>query len=411
MLQAEEMESEADNHPSAKRMAVIAFLNQNIVIGCIFGPFSVLLGAVEIKLGIGRELSSLAVGAVNLSSAICAPLVGVLVARFSLRLVLIAGSILSIAGFTLLLLSTNYAEYLIAYGLLIGPGMAAGVILPSTLVTRWFSKNRGKALGLATAPILTAAVPIISAYMIHAHGLQAAYGALIALSFVTLIANLFIIDRPPGSQTDVPAAHGVPAGAKGMSMGELLKKPSFWAMSLGYGASAAGAMIFGAHAVPMVRSWGMSATLGATLVSTMFLSGILGALVFGWIADRLGGCLSLGILVFDECVFCLAMLLHPPFILLAVLFGLYGLHAAGAVPVFSLALSESFGRESFSRAYGLVSLLMLPITVLAVPVAALIVTNTGSYAGAILTEAVFLGLAAVLTFTNLRRPPKILAGA
>ncbi len=56
------------NHPSAVWMLVIAFINQNIVIAVIWGPLSVLFGAVETRLGIGRELSTLAVPAVQLAA-------------------------------------------------------------------------------------------------------------------------------------------------------------------------------------------------------------------------------------------------------------------------------------------------------------------------------------------------------
>jgi hypothetical protein len=92
-----------------------------------------------------------------------------------------------------------------------------------------------------------------------------------------------------------------------------------------------------------------------------------------------------------------------------VIIGLIGLHAAGVVPVFSAALSEVFGKESFSRAYGLVQLIILPFSVLCVPAAALVYTRTGSYAGAIIGVAGFLLLGSFLAVTARRRTAKVLA--
>lgn len=426
---SEQDSSGARNHPFALRMAVIAFINQNIAIACMWGSFSVLLGAVETRLGVGRELSTLGAPAINLSTAIFAPVVGVLAARFSLRLVMLVGSILTVAGYILLALATTYPLYLLAYGVLLGPGMAVGVILPATLLTRWFTVDRGKALGIVTAPTVITVVPIFSTWMLQAHGLIATYIALAALSALSVIANLFIIDRPPGSRQDRAAeahgahapnrahgahapnrAHGAhaPGGAETMGIGQLLRLPRFWVLVLAYVASVTGSVVFSAHIVPMARSWGYPASLAATLFSIELFAGIAGTVLFGWIADRLGGALALVLVVFDPALLWLLLLLHPPFAGLVVLAALIGVHAAGVLPVMGLALSEAFGRESFSRAYGLVNLINLPFSVLCVPAASMVYAHTGSYDGAIMGVAAFLGLASLLA-VSARRPRAVMA--
>jgi hypothetical protein len=76
----------ARNHRLALRMAVIAFLGRNIAIACNYGSFSVLLTPVEARLGIGRELSVLALPLVSLATAVFAPIIGTVASRYSLRL-------------------------------------------------------------------------------------------------------------------------------------------------------------------------------------------------------------------------------------------------------------------------------------------------------------------------------------
>jgi MFS family permease len=172
MSQTEPAESTTgSNHPLSLRMAAIAFLNQNITVACLWGSFSVLFGAVETRLGVGRELSTLAVPVVNLTTAACASIVGVLATRHSLRLIMLVGTILSVAGFSLLALTASYPLYLIAFGLFLGPGMAVGAILPATLVTRWYVVNRGRALGIVCAPSVIVLVPLVSTWMLQSHGL------------------------------------------------------------------------------------------------------------------------------------------------------------------------------------------------------------------------------------------------
>jgi MFS family permease len=399
-------------------MAAIAFLNYNLTIACLWGSFSVLLSAVETRLGVGRELSTLAVPVLNVSTALLAVVVGGLAARLSLRLVMIAGAALSVAGFALLALSANYPLYLVAYGLLLGPGMAVGVVLPPTLVTRWYATNRGRALGIVSTPIVVTVMPLAATWMLQTHGLPATYAMLAALSALSLIANFAIVDRPPGAAAVADAAghaggHGAEgsAAAGGFSMPQLLRSYRFWTLALAFIASAAGSIILTAHMAPMAGSWGFSTTLGATLLSVQSLAGIGGTLLFGWVADRMGGARALALLVFDAALLWFLLLLRLPFPATLVLVGLIGLHGAGAVPVLSAALSETFGRESFSRAYGLVNLVNLPFSAICVPAAALVFSRTGSYAGAIVGQAVFLLLAALLAFAASSSSRKAVAAA
>jgi MFS family permease len=399
------------NHPRAIPMAVIAFINYNIVLACIWGSFSVLLSPVEARLGVSRELSTIAAPALNLVAALCAPLVGVLATRYSLRLIMLTGSLLSVTGYAMLASTHSYPLYLAAYGLLLGPGMATGVILPGTLVTRWFVVNRGKALGGITTLVVIGAVPLLTTHMLQSHGVPGAYVALAALSVVSVIANLFIMDRPPaasGQAGDVHDEHA-PADTSIMSIPHLLRSPRFWALFIAFAASSTGSITLGAHLVPMVRSWNLTATNGATLLSIFFFSAIAGTIFFGWLADRIGAVLALAILVFNTAVLWGLLLVHPSFVLLAVIIGVIGADGAGVVPVFSLALSEVFGRESFGRAYGLANLFALPFSVLCVPAAALVYTRTGSYAGAIIGVALFLALTGFAALTAWRRHAPALA--
>jgi MFS family permease len=402
MSGAEVAEPVGRNHPLAPRMGFIAFLNGNITLACVWGSFTVLLAAVQTRLGVGGEQSAIAASVVNLSTAFLAPFVGALAARLPLRTIMIGGATLSVAGFALLAVSSSYPLYLAAYGLLLGPGMAVAVVLPQTLVTRWFVTNRGRALGLVTTPLLVAVMFPVANWMVQTHGLTATYVMLAAIAAVNVVGNLFVVERPPGaaaeaSAADAHGAHG-PAPAGGAGMAELARTPRFWMLSLPFMALAAGSIVLTAQMAPMARGWGYSPTLAATLLSIQSFAGIAGTVVFGWVADRLGGARTMALLAFNAAVIWVLLLLDVPFAAKAVLIALYGLHGAGPLPVIGVALSEAFGKESFSRAFGLVNLANLPVSVVCVPLAAAIGTHTGSYAGAIMLEAGFLLVAALAAF-------------
>jgi hypothetical protein len=51
------------------------------------------------------------------------------------------------------------------------------------------------------------AVPLLESWMLRAHGLPAAYLTLAAMSGVSGIANLFVMDRPPATTATVGDPH------------------------------------------------------------------------------------------------------------------------------------------------------------------------------------------------------------
>jgi hypothetical protein len=109
--------------------------------------------------------------------------------------------------------------------------------------------------------------------------------------------------------------------------------------------------------------------------------------------------LTLALVVFDGAVLWLLLLIHPNYPEAAVIVGLIGLHGAGMVPVYNAALTDVFGQVNFSRAYGLVQLIILPFSVLCVPVTAALYAHTGSFNGVFIGMAAFLGLGAATAFS------------
>lgn len=292
MLRPMPPESESGkNHPLAIRMGIVAFLNQTITVGSTWGSFSVLLHTNEVRFGVDRELSSLAVPALMLSLACLAPVVGLLASKYPMRRVTVAGAVCSVAGFLLLAMSDSYPLYLLAFGLLLGPGMAVGVVMPSTLVARWFNVNRGKALGLVNIPVVFTVMPLTATWALHAYGLHGTYLMLAALGMVTLIANLFISDPPKAAAAVAVARAGAMAGSHGagtdVSLRGVLQSRRFWVLAIGANASVVGSIILTAHMVPMAMSWGSTATAAATLLSVFSLVAMVGTIFFGWLADRL----------------------------------------------------------------------------------------------------------------------------
>lgn len=395
------------NPPLALRMGVIAGLSHNIVIGTIFGSFGVLTQSVEARLGATPEMAAAAIPMVVIGSAVLSSAAGVLAARYPLRLLMAVGAALATVGWLLLAFTASYALYLVAYGLLLGPALAlSGAVLPPTLVTRWFVRNRGLALGLVHLPIMVAVLPVVSNWVVERFGAQATYLLLAVLcGLVLLPATLLVVEQPDGAAGVAEAGQPV-ASDGGMSVGQLLASPRFWALTLAVGAINTGSVILGAHLIPMALSWGFDRAPAALLASAMALAGIAGSVLFGWVSDRIGGGRALALLAFDAALLWALLLAGLPYAALALVVALIGMHGSGAIPALSRAIGEWLGPESFSRAYGLAMTAALPITILGVMGTASAYQVKGSYTIAILAMIAYFVVAIPLGLSAARRPAR-----
>jgi MFS family permease len=156
-------ESAAPNDPRAVRMGAIAWLSHNVIIGSIFGSAGVLLIPLQDRLHVSRGLASVGVPMVIVGSAILASVAGVLAARYSLRRLMALAGVLMFLAWLMLAFAQSYWLFLLSYALL-GPAMAiGGSVLPPTLVTRWFQRHRGLAIGIVHLPIVITIMPLAAA--------------------------------------------------------------------------------------------------------------------------------------------------------------------------------------------------------------------------------------------------------
>ena len=400
------------NPPRAPGMAAIAILSQNLVLGPIFGSFGVLLGPQAERMGVSTQQAALGLSLVFVSSSLLASPVGVLMSRLSLRWLMMLGTVLAALAFAVLGLTTGFPLFLVAYALLLGPAMAlAGMIGPSTLVTRWFRSNGGLVQGLVYLPVVVAITPLLTNAIVNRYGVAATYLVLAAMIAVVLLPlTLLIRDHPPGEPVAVATGPGVvPDSADAMTTGQFLSQPRFWALTQATAAITGCAVTLSALLVEIAKGWDLDSGQAALLITIMSTVGMAGSVLFGSVADRLGGAKTLMILTGVTAVLWVLLAQPLPYTALVVVIALSGLCAAGAIPNLSRALAEFYGAANFSRAFGLATTVSLPLNVAIVPLVPWIRALTGSYVPAMLAIAALLAFAFLLAFYASRgaaaRPP------
>lgn len=386
------------NHPKSIMMAVIAFVVFNIGIGTVMGTPGVLLPKMAGYLGVSPAMAAGGMALVILASAVFSPQIGSLAVKHSLRGIVGAAAIMLTLAWVLLAFTHSYWVYLAVYGLLLGPSMSiTGSVLAPTLVTRWFTRHRGLAIGLVHIPIMVAIMPIATQLLIQHFGLQTTFLLIAAITIVTLGPCAFlIIDWPPHQNAAGESVTTAPPPAA-YTIPKLLADPRFWALSVAVAMPNTSSTLLGLHLVSMAEHWGITPVAAAGLASIMSLGGMIGTVAFGSIADKIGGARTLALMAVLDCALWLLFLAGFAYMGLVALIFTIGLVGSGAVPAMSKALADRFGAASFSRAIGLMVPVTLPILILGQIVPGLMVKGGhGDYSPVVVMMSVGFAVASVL---------------
>jgi MFS family permease len=307
-----------------------------------------------------------------------------LVDRVEARFVIIAGAIASGVAYLLVSQMNSFVPMLAAY-LLLGAGISAGSLVPGAFViTNWFTRRRGLALGIFTAGTTAGAMlmTLVANFAISHSGWRAAYIAL-GIPMIAVVIPLVLLtvrSRPPGEvKLSVAQAADV---LEGFETGAALRTRSFWLIAFAqfcFILCGTGAVL---HLVAYLNDLGYQSGNSALAVSAAFGFSSLGKILMGLIADRVTGRIALGVNFIAQAfsLFLALYVIHTEvLVMFVVLFGLTVGSALGLVP---MMIAESLGVRRFGSISGLVSLANTLGAAIGPVVSGWIHDQTGSYANA-----------------------------
>jgi MFS family permease len=389
------------------RMVAVAFFVDFVAVGFFFYSYGVFFKAIEQEFGGSRLGVSLGLTITTTVGAIAAPFIGSALDRFPLKRVIAAGSISMALGFFALSQVDSQLEFYLALGAFIGFGASAmGGLATAKLVTNWFSRRRGTALGIAATGISASGVvmPFVSATLIESYGWREGfmlYGAFTAFVVVPLVLRLVVsspeeVGLRPDGQLPRPTPAGEAAPPAPPSPTPILKDRNFWVLVAVIGLLFCCQSATLTHMVPRITDTGISLQTASLVMSLTAGLGIAGKLSFGWLMDRWSGRSAIWFTVACQLAGQLAMLQQDNLALFAVGAALFGYGMGGVVPMQGALIAKVFGRARFGKALGLLRPGMFPLQIVGVPLAGGIYDATGSYAPAFVTFIVLYCLTAAL---------------
>jgi MFS family permease len=331
---------------------------------------------------------------------------GALSDRFGSRAVTVAGGFL--LGVSLVLSSQAAALWHIALTFGVGVGFASGAFLAplSATATKWFTTNRGLAVGIVSAGggVGMLAISPLARWLTSAYDWRVAMIVLGDLAWLVTIPIALVIKNAPADM-GTTAMGGTAAPQRDFSTGQVLRAPQFWAIALTHFACCAAhaGPIF--HMVTHAMDQGVAAMMAATVLGVSGLSSIAGRIACGLIADRIGAKPTLVAGLGLQAAMIVSYLFTRDagsFYLAAVFFGLsYG----GVMPLYALVTREYFGEKVMGTAYGAVFLISTLGMGLGSWAGGVIHDTLGTYAWLFIGSAAIGGMAMVLALTF--RPPRV----
>lgn len=289
--------------------------------------------------------------------------VGFLLDKYKPKMVMVAGvAIILLALFlysqvtSLLMLTLVYL--LFALGLTLG-----GIVSSMYLVSKWFEKNRGIAVGifLMASSIGGAVFPRIAGSTIALYGWQNAAIILgVIAGIFTLVPVLLLVKNPPEEIIDKSIHTNENIINKGVTLPEALRTPNFYLLlfvtaTLWFCITS----VINHQALYFTKDLQLNAIKVASVMSVFFVSSFLGKALFGYLSDKYSKKNIMLLAVINLLIGSVILKLIPsnPEIYVNIFALVYGVGFSGAFTMIQVVIADFYGGTSYGKILGVFTMI------------------------------------------------------
>jgi MFS family permease len=312
---------------------------------------------------------------------------GRLVDRFGPRRLMLAGIVMAGAALVGLSYVTTLAGFYLFYGFNALGYVCGGPLPNQVLLSRWFDKARGRAMGTAYLGIGVggALVPLLAFALTQAYGWRGALRILGVLMIGVALPAALVVREP--------AAVTRAAAAASPALNAIVSRPAFYFLMAGSMASI-GAVGGTMQNLALYLSLDRKLPQGAidTTLSLILVGSLVGRLLMGWLADRWAKKRVMLLIYVIVAATIPPLFFAPSPATLAVCAFLFGIGLGGDYMIIPLMAAELYGVAVMGRVMGIVLTADSVSEALVPMIVAGLRDRTGSYTDGFL---VLVGLAAL----------------
>ncbi len=340
-------------------------------------------------------------------SGLLAPFVGSLADRMSVRKLMMAGlMLLSVCMAAYSRMTSLTHLYLINLGIALVLALA-GLVLNVLIVSRWFVRKRGTALGMTLVGTSLGGIvfPRLGAVLLRTHTWREAM-LMEALAPLVVMVILALVTRDSPSEMGLRplGALGAPGSTQevsGMEYQDAIRTRTFWILTFCAMTTFYCILAAQAHLVLHLKGMGWPLERAAGGVGILFTMGLVGKFLIGYLADKLERRLvflsNLSIMLVGAlCLASMQEALLWPFILI------FGLGWGGLYTMLQLTCMDSFGTRAGGKILGTITVLDAIGGGLGIWITGVLFDRSKSYEGAfgVIAGLVFLAFLAALALQS-----------
>jgi MFS family permease len=299
------------------------------------------------------------------------PLLGRLIDRFGARVVILPCAVgFGASWMALYFLSSSLWHFYLLYFFLGLFGGGVGPVPFAAVLSHWFEKKRGLALGLAMVGLGLGGFIMapLAQHLIATWGWREAYALIGVLVWVIVLplAGLMLRERPEiygllpdGEQPGKgPAEPGVLPSQPSLVLAEAWRTQNFWCLCVAFFLLSIAAHGFLIHLIPLLTDQGFSGQRAAFYVALLAVSSVVGRGVAGFLADKAQAIWAMGskyvaLAYFVGSAVGIVFLWGDKSEVGVLLFAvLFGLSLGAEVDLFPYMVSRCFGLQAFAEIYG-----------------------------------------------------------
>ena len=380
------------------RMVAIAVAIDFFAVGFAFQTYPVIQLHLEKELELSRLVTTLTIPIFMMCSAILFPIVGRLLDKYSVRKIIVWGGFIYSLSLMTLYFSVNYLTFIFIYGLPIALGATLmGNLATSKLVSSWFERQAGRALGFAAVGVSFAGFifPNITQYflmdimLLEWREVYLVFGIFL-LVIITPLIYLLVIDKPSDVGQEIDGGLIVKSDEVEENFGteweikDLLKNRNFWILTAVFALQFSSMMAILAHLTfyASERGWIDQA---AFIFGMYAIPAMLSKIVFGWLVEkkldpRMAVFISLGL----QAAGLLMITLTQSPTQLALVIALFGFGGGAGLPMSNILFRNTFSPRSFGTSRGLSQPFIFLFQATGTPGVALLFEYYGNYDNAFL---------------------------
>jgi len=324
--------------------------------------FGIFFKPLSTELELSRTLASLAPSLTWLVINFSAPLWGIAADKWSARIVTaICGLLIGTGWFLSSTITSSWQLYLF-FSCFLGIGMG-GIGPPLVgLTSRWFTHNRGFALGIGFSGLgigITFMSPL-ARWIVETYGWRTGMQDFAFITWAVIVVGALLLKQPPKSNVSLPAKTDSSnttlrsideLQSERNAMQSILSMPFLLLSFMWFAATLALSQVV-IHFVPRATDVGLTATQAALIFSVVGIVSSIGKAGGGILGDKIG----------PELAFCLSMLLKAAAIIwllfatslwMFFVFGVaFGLGWGGFTPQVAVIMGRIFDLRHMSTLYG-----------------------------------------------------------